>query len=409
MDQQYTILSIDDDKFIQKIIDRTLSNDYNVIFASNGDEGVEMAISALPDIIITDVEMPGQNGYEVCDKIRSNPATAKIPVVFLSSLSTVREKMKGYEAGADDYLVKPFDEDELKTKISVLLRFRDEKQNLEERVNEAQKTAYIAMTGSSELGQAMQLIEQSYCASDYENLAEQFFSYSSTMDLKCSLLINQNGINQCYSSKTATSPLELDLMTLLKGQDRFHDFGCRTQINYPNISLLIKNMPLDNMERYGRIKDLFPSILAAYDAKIRSLNIEKVINEQNIALNQSFQTIKESITDLGGALRNNAQSGFVILTEMLEELDVKLPGMGLEEDQEQFIVGKVEQAVESVRSISDTGDNISSSFHMVIEQLQKLVSQQDELLEQSTKLHQEQQDQANLSDNKDTGMDIELF
>lgn len=409
MTQKHTILSIDDDKFIQKLIGRTLSEEYNVIFASNGDEGIELAVNAQPDIIITDVEMPGQNGYEVCDKIRQNPATTKIPVIFLSSLSSVREKMMGYEAGADDYLVKPFNEEELKTKVSVLLRFRDEKLSLEDRVSEAQKTAFIAMTGSSELGQAMQLIEQSYCATDYSTLANQFFAYATSMNLNCSLLINQNNQRVCYSSKGVSSPLETDLMSLLQGQDRFHDFGCRTQINYPNISLLIKNMPLENMERYGRIKDLFPSILAAYDAKIRSLNIEKVINEQNIALNQSFQTIKESISDLGNALRNNAHNGFVTLNTMLQELDLKLPGMGLEDDQEQYILGRIEEAVDSVKEISDTGDNISASFQMVIEQLQQLVNQQDVLLEQSNKLHQEQQESMKASEPENAGMDVELF
>lgn len=409
MSKEHTILSIDDDKFIHKLIGRVLTEEYNTVFASNGDEGVKMAQEILPDVIITDVEMPGQNGYEVCDKIRSNPLTANIPVVFLSSLDSVREKLKGYDAGADDYLVKPFNESELKNKISVLIRFRDEQRELKAKIEEAQKTAFIAMTGSSELGHAMQLIEQSYCATDYAMIAEQFFNYARSMDLNCSILINQNGEKRCYSSKGVASPLETDLMNLLHGQDRFHDFGCRTQINYTNISLLIKNMPLDNMERYGRIKDLFPNILAAYDAKIRALNIEKVINEQNVALNKSFNAIKETISELAGSLRDNAKNSFVVLNEMLKELDLKLPGMGLEEDQEQFIIGKVENAINSINSISDTGDNISASFQMVIEQLQDLVRQQDELLESSSRLHQEQQ-QAAISDNQEeVAMDIELF
>ncbi len=407
MKKDYTVLCIDDDKFIHKMISRVLADDYHVAFALDGAEGVEKAQELQPDVIITDVEMPAQNGYEVCDKIRNDSRTRDIPVVFLSSLDSAREKLMGYEAGGDDYLVKPFDADELKNKISVLIRFREEQLALRAKADEAQKTAFIAMAGSSELGQAMQLIEQSYCAMDYAMLANQFFAYAGLMGLNCSLLIMENHSAKCYSSKGMASPLETDLMNVLKGQDRFHDFGCRTQINYPNISLLIKNMPLDNMERYGRIKDLFPSILAAYDAKIRSLNVEKMINDQNLALNKSFQMIKETIGELSQSLRDNARSGFQVLDATLKELDLKLPGMGLEEDQEQFIISKIESAIEAIKDISDAGDNISASMQMVIEQLQILVKQQDELLESSTRLHQEQL----VSNNSQEAMsmDIELF
>jgi len=109
----FLILIIDDDKFVQKLISRLLSQQYNSECASDGDEGLEKAERLHPDIILLDVEMPGKNGYEVCDLLKNNNDTNDIPVIFLSGKTSIREKMLGYEAGAVDFLSKPCEKEEL--------------------------------------------------------------------------------------------------------------------------------------------------------------------------------------------------------------------------------------------------------------------------------------------------------
>lgn len=408
MSKKHTVLSIDDDKFIHKIIARTLGDSYKLLFASNGTEGIKIAEEQQPDAIITDVEMPGLNGFETCDRLKTNPETQQIPVIFLSSRDNVRERMKGFEVGADDYLVKPFEADSLIAKMSVLLRYAAEHNNLREKIDEAQKTAFIAMTGSSELGQALQLIEHSYAATSHSVLAQQFFTYVAQMGLSCSLLFKLESGTHCLTAHGGVSPLESELMKLLSEQGRFHDFGYRTQINYASISLLIKNMPLEDMERYGRIKDLFPSILAAYDAKLRSLEIDNALRNQNMALNQSFQSINNTIGHLGTSFRANANASFNILKKMFDELTLKLPGMALEEDQEEYILTHLDKAINSARDISETGDSISTSFEQVVNKLHSLVKQQNELIEKSNKLYEEQYQQFT-SNSGDASSDIELF
>lgn len=85
------ILAIDDDKFIQKVIIKTLSSSsMSVRTADNGELGIEAAINKPPDIILLDVEMPGINGYEVCDRLRNSNETKEVPIVFLSSHSSLR-------------------------------------------------------------------------------------------------------------------------------------------------------------------------------------------------------------------------------------------------------------------------------------------------------------------------------
>lgn len=409
MSKKYKILSIDDDKFIHKLIGRTLESTYETMFALTGEEGINLAKFHKPDIIITDVEMPGLNGYEVCERLKSDPSTSHIPVVFLSSLNTLQERLLGFESGADDYLVKPFDAEDLTAKLSVLIRYSEEQEILHKKIEDAQKTAYIAMTGSSELGQAMQLIEQSFSAVTHEELAELLLSYARSKELNCTVHMLKPDSTICLTTQGMATPLETELMELLRAEeDRFRDFGCRTHINFPNMSVLIKNMPLDDMAEYARIKDSFPPIMAAYDAKIKALNIDNVIREQSIALNESFRAIKETIKVLGSSLHENAKLSFTIMSDMLSELNMTLPAMGLEDDQEEYILNKIESAVDSTKQAANTGEDISASFDMVISQLQSLVDQQNELLDSSVQIQKEKEIHVDKKSG-DGSMDVELF
>lgn len=117
------ILAIDDDPMNLRLVVATLGKEsFEVYTASNGKEGYQKAEDLLPDLVILDVMMPELDGYQVCSLLRKNPKTANLPVMMLTSLSSVEQKIKGFDAGADDYLAKPFSPDELIAHVRALMR-----------------------------------------------------------------------------------------------------------------------------------------------------------------------------------------------------------------------------------------------------------------------------------------------
>jgi pilus assembly protein CpaE len=120
------ILSIDDEPLMRKMILAALKPlGYEITTAENGLEGISQAQKVLPDLIITDVMMPDIKGYEVCRRLRRDPRFAQTPILMLTSQSELEEKLQGFEAGADDYMLKPFQSAELAARVSVLLRRAD--------------------------------------------------------------------------------------------------------------------------------------------------------------------------------------------------------------------------------------------------------------------------------------------
>ncbi|OUR87072.1 hypothetical protein A9Q81_26780 [Gammaproteobacteria bacterium 42_54_T18] len=403
-----SILIIDDDKFIQKFISKTLSTNYTSLCASNGLEGIDTAKKKLPDIILLDVEMPGMNGYEVCDALKQDNKTRNIPIIFLSGKTSTREKMLGYEAGAVDFLTKPCEKEELIAKLNIHSNQHSTHRALESKAADASQTALIVMIGNNELGQVIQFMENAYAITSFEQLANRFFQVTNNLNLNCCLFFSTAEGNKFFSSKGSVTPLEMELMPALQSAgNRFHDFGCRTQITYPRVSLLIKNMPINDMETYGRYKDLFPSLLSATDAKIKALDTERALLLQSQSVSASFQAVNNTLSSLSNSLNDSQKKVVVSLSNMLTELEGKLPHMGLEEDQEAFLLKRVEDAIHNTHDLSDQSDTVQQSFQTITRLLQHLSERQQKILDMIfTRFDQEHLDETS---NDGSGSDIELF
>lgn len=117
------ILVVDDEPAWSTLVSRMLRRQsYNVVVASDADDAVQQAKVAPPDLVILDVQLKGLSGLEVCRWLRGNAPTATVPILMLTVRQTEHEKVAGLEAGADDYLTKPFGQQELVARVKALLR-----------------------------------------------------------------------------------------------------------------------------------------------------------------------------------------------------------------------------------------------------------------------------------------------
>jgi len=116
------VLLVDDAKANLDILVEGLKSDHKLSLALNGEMALQVAARTPPDLVLLDIVMPGMDGYEVCRRLRQMPETAEVPIMFLSSLEEVQNKTRGFEAGANDYLTKPFDMLEVKARVRSLLK-----------------------------------------------------------------------------------------------------------------------------------------------------------------------------------------------------------------------------------------------------------------------------------------------
>jgi CheY-like chemotaxis protein len=349
--------------------------------------------------------MPGLNGYEVCENLKQQSDTQHIPVIFLSGCDSLDERLKGYNAGADDYLVKPYDTEILIAKVKKLQHAFKEREMLSGEIDMARKTAMEAMASTSEMGLGIRFVERSHHVTNFDALAVQFFKVTMQLGLDCCLRIEGDAGFLYYNDHGEIKPLEKQLLDMLALQERFHDFGSRTQINYPRISLLIKNMPTDSPEHYGRLKDMLPFMLEVSNARIKNIVTDHALTKQSEKLSSSIDTVKDTLINLTASLHKNQDDVTNVMSSMLKDLDSEIPRMGLEDDQEKYLIKRIDGAVEESKTIMKKGSNLKESFGNVIRLLEHLVESQKHIIAESHDSHAEEETGGeHIADD-----DIELF
>jgi DNA-binding response OmpR family regulator len=157
MNPDNTILIVDDQLSAREVLEALLiGQDYHLIFASNGIEALAKAAELSPDLILLDVMMPDMDGFEVCRRLRADPYLAEVPIIMLTALDDRESRLQGIEAGADDFISKPFDRAELRARIRTITRLNRYRRLLAERarlewVVEHAQDGYLLLNEADEI------------------------------------------------------------------------------------------------------------------------------------------------------------------------------------------------------------------------------------------------------------------
>jgi len=168
----HAVLVVDDNPNNLKVVLRHFeAYSFEVYTALNGETGLERARKVRPDLILLDVQMPGIDGFEVCKRLKANPQTAGIPVIFMTALTETRDKVRGFEVGGVDYVTKPLEATELMARVQTQLQLRAARTGLEARV--AERTAEINKLLEMVRVQSEQLREQAQSLIQTQEAREQ--------------------------------------------------------------------------------------------------------------------------------------------------------------------------------------------------------------------------------------------
>ena len=205
------VLVVEDNTNVRKYISEYLGETYRILEADNGRDGFEKAIETIPDIIISDVMMPGMNGYDLCRKLKTDERTSHIPVILLTAKAGDADKMEGLETGADDYLTKPFNSKELLIRVKNLIEIR---QKLRKKFSSSLVIKPKEITSSSIdklfIEKALLVVEQNISNENFSvmDLSSKMNLSHSQLHRKLKALLNKSA-NQFIRSVKMQKALEL--------------------------------------------------------------------------------------------------------------------------------------------------------------------------------------------------------
>ena len=372
------ILAVDDEPFNLEIIEEILEDlDFELQTVESGPACLEVVEDFDPQVILLDVSMPKMSGYEVCKAIKENPNTQHIIVMFVSARGSVEERMEGYSVGAEDYIVKPFGQGELKAKLSHLGQLLQEKDLLAQQVEDATSTAFSAMANSSEMGQIVNYIEQIGNIETLPKLAEALCQCLRGLGLNCNMEIRLEGQLHHFASTGICSPIVIELFEILRNKGRLHEFTNRILVNYPMLSILILNMPDDDPDKHGRLRDHICFIASVTEQQLLAIATKRKLAQQHDDLEEAITMVQEKFNNMIALLDKNRQDNERVFRALQEMFEERIPTMGLDEDQELFIYRNVDKAIQSSVSREESVKEIKTAFHDIEEDL-KLLSKKSE-------------------------------
>src|SRR5687768_7017368 len=147
-----TILIVDDNPANLGVLTHVLAaHGVRILVAQQGESGLQIAQRAQPDLILLDVQLPGMDGFAICRRLKADPSTAEIPVLFMTVRIEAVDKLEGFQAGAVDYVTKPFQEAEMLARVTTHLRLRQLTDSLQEQNTQLQAAQAALRTANEDL------------------------------------------------------------------------------------------------------------------------------------------------------------------------------------------------------------------------------------------------------------------
>jgi len=368
-DERKTVLVVDDEPELRELHKALLEhNNFDVITAENGNEAIKLIVERESDIdiVLSDILMPEMNGYEFCKLIREKDETKDLPLIFVSALSTLEEKVKGYSYGADDYIAKPLESEELSWKIKQLIKRRQKNRELDKQVMDSQKATMQIMNFYGDLGQILEFYKTSTGAKNYDQLTEMLFNLTGDVyNLNCTLQIHTPTGVANYCAGGMISPLESNVIEMARKRDRFLQLGSRLFISYDTFTLFVKNMPIEDEERCGTLRDSLGVLCNAIEAKIKVFMNDEIDDKKT----QIAETVREVLDHTRNTFGQVESANIHAIETMIQEVEDSFFSLGLSEPQEERIKQILSECLVKTSKSFEKGKEITELFDEINDHL----------------------------------------
>ena len=373
MENNLRVFVVDDDAIILDVLRATLAAECELhTFAS-----AEACLSALadvkPDLFLRDVSMPVMDGYALCRQLKDDWDTQDIPVVFISASDNNETRMLCYEAGGDDFIQKPFDPAELLSKLGVAGRILAEKKALREQAGYAQRTAMAAMVSMGELGVVLQFLSKSFACNTLDELAAALLDAMQQYDLQAAVQMRIGDEVLTLSHNGRNVPLEVSVLNHVRESDRIFQFKSRCVFNYGQVTLLVKNMPLEDAERCGRIRDNGALLAEGADARLRAIETEMLAARRRSGIESALPRLYSTLDGVQANYRRNCFELTQVMIDFQEQLAKAFISLGLMERQEEQLSSMANDFVTRLVGTQDASLEIVGHLEALAEDLKVLL------------------------------------
>lgn len=367
MSSSFKVFAVDDDPVILDIMQAILDPDCDLQTFASAEDCLAQLTSQKPDLFFLDVNLPGINGYTLCRQIKDDPALRNTPVTFVSGYDTIEERIKGYDAGGEDFIVKPFEPEELLRKLKVAQNIVQNQRSLAVQVEEAELLSSLVMASMDETGILLQFMSKLIAMESAEEIASELLELMKRYRLDGVVQTRIGNNFQTLSAAGSNLPLEISIIEHVRNQGRIFEFRRRSVHNFERVTLMVNNLPIEDPDFCGRLRDHLSVAAQGVDSRLKALQADNGI----IA---ALESIGDTIMELREAHKKNTSDSAKLIDDLQETLLNSFYRLGLTDIQERFLQDLVGDFMTQMAELLDRGAETQDALQRLNSKLGQLRS-----------------------------------
>lgn len=367
MDDKIRIAVVDDNAPQRFILSKLLEKDYSVETFESGD--AFLASTGGFDIALLDIGMPGLNGYDTCRALRQQPGGDAMTVVFVSAHDTADDRVAAYEAGGDDYLLKPVAAHELRHKLGGIVAHRQAIRTLSLQSNSARVLVQRAFSKVGDLGLVVDALRKLAAQGSHEAVTELFIGILNAWDLNGAVRVIAPKGQIDRTTDGPLSPLAASVLATRRDTGHLFEFGSRALVTYPRIAILIHNLPTDEPERRTSLREHLSVLAECADLRIRDLDALNAPRGPASDGGTPLATLGQTLAQIAEQGRDNLAQAQHLLVEPLENLERALDSMSLTDIQRAYLDDLFKAAQDDLHRYFDRAADIDLEFRELVGRL----------------------------------------
>lgn len=370
MSDNYTIFFVDDVEINRRIAESAFGSSYGIEVFESGKACLERLSVKTPDLFLLDVDMPEMDGYALCRRIKAQADCAGVPVVFISGLDDLESRLTGYDAGGNDFIVKPYKVAEIKQKIEVLRRSAEEKALLRNQLDDSDQLSALVMSNLDEYAVLIKLLRALNLCRRPSDIADAALAMLKTYGLEGALQFRLPASELTIDHLGTASPLQASIIQHVRSLGSIAEFRDRTAFNFEHISVLINNMPIADPDLCGRLRDHLAIAIETANEKLSAMQTQQESAQSKDAIEHSLLQLNRTVKDFSRKYEDARYRGSEATRMMLSELDLEFSALGLQIEQEEQIKRIIESRTDQLIDIFDFGKETESALNGLSSQLQ---------------------------------------
>ena len=374
MSQAFKVNVVDDDPVVLEIIRAILEPDCQIATFPNAEDCHACLASIKPDLFLLDISLPGMDGYAFCRMIKDDSALRSIPVIFVSGHDTIEERIKGYDAGGEDFIVKPFAPEELLRKVKVSQSIISNQRSLAGQLEDAEMLSSLVMASMDETGILLQFMSKLIAMESTEEIAVGLLELLQRYRLSGVVQTRLDNDVQTLSNAGKNLPLEVSVIEHVRTQGRSFEFRQRSVHNFERVTLMVNNLPLDDPDYCGRLRDHLSVAAQGVDSRLQALQTEATNQRTQSGILSALESVGDTIMELGEANKRDSDDSTKLVVDLQETLLNSFYRLGLTDNQERFLQNMVGDFTARMAAMLTRGAETQQTLQRLNDKLSELRS-----------------------------------